>query len=95
MQAYNQNNSPKPEPKESIQWLRFEKTDINGENLTHSAVKTLHSTTTVRKPVFLKFLDLSFNPDCLRSGSNPAIPLLLILGYTNGVQIWVVLVSWQ
>ena len=41
----------------------------------------------------LLLLDLSFNPDCLRSGSNPTIPLLLILGYTNGVQIWVVQVG--
>ncbi|KAK3084553.1 hypothetical protein FSP39_015274, partial [Pinctada imbricata] len=57
-QAYH--GAPKTEDKERIQWLHFEKNDIN---------------------------DLSVNPD-LSSKDNKGIPLLLILGYSNGVQIW-------
>lgn len=57
-QAYT--GSQKVDDKEKIQWIRFEKSDIN---------------------------DISRNPD-FTVGENKGIPLLLILGYSNGVQIW-------
>ena len=38
------------------------------------------------------FLDVNANPDCGAQSGNVA-PLLLVLGYTNGVQVWSIAVS--
>lgn len=37
-------------------------------------------------------VDLSFNPDCCTS-SDSAPPLLIVLGYKNGLQVWSIAVS--
>ena len=43
-------------------------------------------------PLFIS--DIARNPD-FTVGENKGIPLLLILGYSNGVQIWNVMVGFK
>ena len=38
------------------------------------------------------FIDIAKNPDLYKSDTK-GLPLLLILGYSNGVQIWYITVS--
>lgn len=52
----------------------------------------------IKYPVFIvlhiSLVDVNANPDCGAKSGNIA-PLLLVLGYTNGVQVWSIPVSFE
>lgn len=59
-------------------------------SLLNCTIHTYHSS--ISSIVVCIFSDVSKNPDMFRSDTK-GLPLLLILGYSNGVQIWNITVS--
>ena len=89
-QAYSSQGQPKQEDREKIQWVRFEQADINGEYRSSGCIIGSGAKSACKKQVSFQrvaLADTNSNPDCTNRSGNLA-PLLLVLGYTNGVQIW-------
>lgn len=85
-QAYT--GAPPTDEKEKIVWVRFEKADVNGEVVSSfsfyycSLFFKLSVPDTARNPEFLEMHSSAAEP-----------PLCLMVGYTDGMQIWSVSVS--
>lgn len=90
-QAYT--GAPPTDEKEKIIWVRFEKADINGEFVVndsffcfffspHSLLFKLSVSDTARNPEFLEKHSGTAEP-----------PLCLMIGYTDGMQLWSISVS--
>lgn len=81
-QAYT--GAPPTDEKEKIIWVRFEKADINGEVVSSVSLSFSYS-------LFFKLSvpDTARNPEFLEMHSGTAEPpLCLMIGYTDGMQIW-------